>query len=285
MILHKIYKIFKPTHFTLFDDDVIIRYRLWMLDSGYNFFWKIDFSRRKRSMPLLKNVPDIRTKPMREIIYEHLRKAILRGELKTDSTFTDAEIAQDFGVSRTPVREAVQKLEADGFIERISMKGNRVRGISPYELAHCLAVRKAIETLAVRYTALRITAEELEQLRDLLEEADRVFAKYSGEELLERFFPVVKSFNHVVFEACRSKILTTLIWTQREVFDRYRVMRITLPNRPHKSLSRRKELYMAFMNRDHEKACAVWTEHLNESFAIWREKSGLGKDLEDFMFF
>lgn len=236
-------------------------------------------------MPLLKNVPDIHTKPLREIIYEHLRKAILRGELKTGSTFTDAEAAQDFGVSRTPVREAVQKLEAEGFIERIPMKGNRVLGISPYELAHCLAVRKAIETLAVRYTALRITAGELEQLRNLLEQADRVFAEHSGEELPERFLPIVKSFNQVVFEACRSKILTTLIWTQREVFDRYRVMRITLPNRLHKSLARRKELYWAFVARDHEKACAVWTEHLNESFAIWREKSGFEKDLEDFMFF
>ena len=236
-------------------------------------------------MPLLKNVPDLRTKPMRDIIYEHLRKAIVRGELKADSTFTDGEIAEEFGVSRTPVREAVQKLEADGYIERVPMKGNRVCGISPYELAHSMAIRKALETLAVRYAALRITADELLRLEELLAQADSVFTQYIGDELLERFFPIVKSFNHTVFEACRSTSLSAIIWAQREIFDRYRVMRIILPNRIHKSLSRRKDLYAALRDGDPDRACAVWTDHLNESFTIWRDKPGYGKELEGFTFF
>ena len=93
---------------------------------------------------------------MREIIYEHLRKAIVYGELKADAMFTDAEIAEEFGVSRTPAREALQKLESNGYIQRITMKGNRVLGISPYELAHSFTIRKALETLAFKYSAIRI---------------------------------------------------------------------------------------------------------------------------------
>lgn len=236
-------------------------------------------------MALLTNVPDLRAKPMRDTIYEHLRKAIVRGELQADITFTDGEIAEEFGVSRTPVREAVQKLEADGYIERVPMKGNRVCGVSPYELAHALAIRKAIETLAVRYSALRIIEEELDGLNALLKQADAIFSEFDGEDLLERFFPIVKQFNHIAFEACKSTSLTTLIWTQRELFDRYRVMRIILPNRIHKSLARRKKLYEAFCAHDPDQACAIWTDHLNESFTIWRDKSGYGEELEGFRFF
>jgi DNA-binding FadR family transcriptional regulator len=148
-----------------------------------------------------------------------------------------------------------------------------------------MAIRKALETLAVRYAALRITADELLRLEELLAQADSVFTQYIGDELLERFFPIVKSFNHTVFEACRSTSLTAIIWAQREIFDRYRVMRIILPNRIHKSLSRRKDLYAALRDGDPDRACAVWTDHLNESFTIWRDKSGYGKELEGFTFF
>ena len=236
-------------------------------------------------MPLLKNVPELRTKPMRDVIYEHLRKAIIRGELKADATFTDGEIADEYGVSRTPVREAVQKLEAEGYIERVPMRGNRICSVSPYELANSFAIRKALETLAVRYAAVRIADEELDRMHTLLTEADAAFAEYAGDELLDRFFPIVKKFNKITFEACGSERLAELVWAQREVFDRYMVMRIILPNRINKSLSRRKLLYEALAAHDPERAAAVWTEHLDESFDIWREKSGYAKELEDFQFF
>lgn len=235
-------------------------------------------------MKLLKNIPVLRTKPMRDIIYDHLRKAIVRGELKADSTFTDGEIAKEYGVSRTPVREAVQKLEAEGYIERVSMKGNRVCSVSPYELANSLVIRKTLETLAVRYAALRITEEELRTLEKLLTEADEVFAAFSGDDLLERFFPIVKNFNKIVFEACRSERLTEFIWILRELFDRFMVMRIVLPERTSKSLSRRRALYEALASRKPDKAAAIWAEHLEESFVIWREKSGHAEELKDFQF-
>ncbi|HQL84895.1 MAG TPA: GntR family transcriptional regulator, partial [Rectinema sp.] len=82
-------------------------------------------------MSLLQEVPDLHIQPMREVIYERLRKAIVLGELQPDSYFTDADIAHEFGVSRTPAREALQKLESNGYIERVPKKGNRILGISP----------------------------------------------------------------------------------------------------------------------------------------------------------
>lgn len=236
-------------------------------------------------MSLLKEVPDLRAKPMRDVIYEHLRKAIVYGELRAETYFTDAEIAEEFSVSRTPAREALQKLESNGYIERVPMKGNRVLGISPYELAHSFAIRKALETLGMKYSALRITEEELSGMAEILDKLDQAYASLSGEKLLEPLFPLIKQFNEAAFDACKSARLIESIWAQREIFDRYRVMRLVLPNRIDKSIKRRRDIYNAFVAHDPVAASEIWAEHLDESFVIWREKSGYAEQLKDFQFF
>ena len=222
---------------------------------------------------------------MREVIYEHLRKAIVYGELKADTTFTDQEIADEFGVSRTPAREALQKLESNGYIERVPMKGNRVLGISPYELAHSFTIRKALETLALKYSALRITEAELFEMGDVLDQLDKIRATMSGERLLESLFPLIKRYNEIAFGACKSARILESVWAQREIFDRYRVMRLVLPNRVERSIQRRRDVYNAFLAHDPKLASEVWAEHLDESFVIWREKSGYAEQLKDFIFF
>lgn len=237
-------------------------------------------------MAFLKDVPDLRAQPMREIIYEHLRKAIVYGELKADAYFTDQEIADEFGVSRTPAREALQKLESNGYIERVPMKGNRVCGLTAYELAHSFSIRKALETLAIKYSAIRITEDELARMSDILDDLEAVYrGSLPKDRMLDELFPLIKKFNELAFGACRSQRIIESVWAQREIFDRYRVMRLVLPNRVERSIARRRALYDAFRAHDAEAACAVWAEHLDESFAIWREKSGFAKELEGFHFF
>ncbi|MCX7027098.1 MAG: GntR family transcriptional regulator [Spirochaetes bacterium] len=236
-------------------------------------------------MSILKDVPDLHAKPMREIIYDHLWKAIAYGELVADASFTDQEIADEFGVSRTPAREALQMLESNGYIERIPMKGNKVRSLSPLELAHTFVIRKALETLAVKYSALRITDAELSELGAVLDRLEAARDSLSGEKLLDELFPLIKRFNEIAFESCGSQRIIENIWRQRQILDRYRVMRLVLPNHVQKSIARRRRLFEAFRAHDPEAASAVWTEHLTESFAIWREQSGFADQLRDFMFF
>lgn len=236
-------------------------------------------------MSILKTKPDLRAQPMREIIFDRVREAIVRGELAADTSFTDAEIAGEFGVSRTPAREALQKLESGGYIERVPMKGNRVCGLSARELAHCFAIRKAVETLAVQYAATRIAAPELDALANTLDQIEEANATLDGDRLLERLFPLVKQFNEIIFGACGSTKLLEQVWAQREIFDRYRVMRLVLPEHLERSIIHRRELFEAFKARDPARARAVWAQNLDESFIIWRDKSGFARQLEDFRLF
>jgi DNA-binding GntR family transcriptional regulator len=234
---------------------------------------------------LFESTPDLRREPMRQVVYDFLRKAIINGTLPPESTFKDQEIADEMGISRMPVREAVQRLEAEGYIERIPMKGNRVISISPFELAHAYAIRKALESLAVRYTAIRINDEELAALGGLVGKMEILFREKAGDDLVKAYLPIIKDYNVIMFTACRSVHLAELIWSQREVFDRYRVMRITLPSRIDISFANRKKLYETFLSHDPDAAAAVMEKHIENSFRVWLEKSGYKEELKDFELF
>ncbi len=157
------------------------------------------------------------------------------------------------------------------------MKGNRVLGISPYELAHSFTIRKALETLAVKYSALRATEDELAQMADVLNQLDKAYASMSGDKLLETLFPLIKQFNEIAFAACKSSRILEGVWAQREIFDRYRVMRLVLPNRIDRSIKR--VTLSTMPSRHTTRACQrIWSEHLDESFSIWREKSGFAEN-------
>ena len=235
-------------------------------------------------MAVLKDAPKLQQPPMRDLVYEHIRKAIVSGELTVGTMFTDQEIADEFGISRTPVREAVQKLESGGYIERVPMQGNRVCGFSPLELAYSFSIRKALETLALRYAALNISEEELEELASLLARGEEALSRSPDGAGLEEYFALIKRFNEVAFGACGSAHLLELIWSQRELFDRYRVMRDVVTHRARQSLERRRSLYGALKRRDPEEASRIWAENLRESYSIWQESNGLAEELVDFRF-
>ena len=224
-------------------------------------------------MSILNNIPAISVKPVREIVYEHLREAIVSGNLPAGSRFTDSQIAEEFGISRTPVREAMQKLEAEDLIERTPMKGNVVKEIVPSDVAHIFAIRKAIETLALRYAAKRITKKELGFLKDELNQAQVLFNTLEGNELIEAFLPHVYQYNRIMFEACRSPRLIDLIWQHRELLDRNRVLRVTVEKRFPRSFAIRSELYHLFEKNAAEEAAKLWGEHLDYSFTLWFENA------------
>jgi DNA-binding GntR family transcriptional regulator len=224
----------------------------------------------------LKNtVPVMEFKPFRETIYEYLRQQILSGNLRAGILFSDGEIAELFKTSRTPVREAVQKLEAEGLVERLPMKGNIVKGLSPVEIAHIYSIRKALELLAIRYATLRITPEELDTMKTILDGVDTLLALKDTDNLAEKLLQPAGEFNNVLFNACRVPKLIQMIWQHRELLDRYRTMRIVISKQLGERFVTRRRVYRAFLEKDMEKAVAAWEEHLETSFHIWLESSGL----------
>lgn len=227
-------------------------------------------------MALLTDVPLIRTKPIRDTVYEQLREAIVKGTMTPGTFFTDSQIADELKISRTPVREAVQKLEAEGLIERSPMKGNKVTGVDPTDVAHIFAIRKALESLAVRYVAISRTEGELAVMRGVLDQAEKVFAQYAGEARADGYVPLVSRFNRAMFDASHVKRLTDLIWSHRELLDRFRVIRAVIVRRLEESLETREQMYQYFLRHDADQAGKLWASHIDGSYRIWVDVSGYG---------
>lgn len=87
-------------------------------------------------------------KPLREIVFEALREAIINGTLEPGERLMEIQLAEEMGVSRTPVREAIRKLELEGFVVMVPRKGAYVAGLSMKDIADVFEIRTALESLA-----------------------------------------------------------------------------------------------------------------------------------------
>ena len=106
--------------------------------------------------------------PLREVVCESLRDAIRRGVLKPGERLMEIQLAEELGVSRTPVREAIRKLELEGYVIMMPRRGTYVASMSIRDINEIFEIRTALESLSNGLAAERITAEELESLQRLL---------------------------------------------------------------------------------------------------------------------
>lgn len=112
--------------------------------------------------------------PLRDVVFNTLRKAILRGELKPGERLMEIQLANKLGVSRTPIREAIRKLELEGLVLMIPRKGAEVAQITEKNMQDVLEVRKALEELSVQLACERITPEQVEEMRNAAEDFRKV---------------------------------------------------------------------------------------------------------------
>ena len=103
--------------------------------------------------------------PLRDVVFKTLRQAILKGELEPGERLMEIQLAERLGVSRTPIREAIRKLELEGLVLMIPRKGAEVARISENNLRDVLEVRRTLEELAVDLACQRMTEDELEELK------------------------------------------------------------------------------------------------------------------------
>lgn len=103
--------------------------------------------------------------PLREVVFKTLRQSILTGELKPGERLMEIHLAEKLGVSRTPIREAIRKLELEGLVTMIPRRGAEVAKISEKNLKDVLEVRTCLDSLAVRLACQRITDEQIDDLK------------------------------------------------------------------------------------------------------------------------
>ena len=197
--------------------------------------------------------------PLREVVFNVLRKEILRGDLKPGERLMEIQLANRLGVSRTPVREAIRKLELEGLVLMIPRRGAEVAKITEKSLRDTLEVRGTLEKLAVTLACQRITDKELEELRKA--------ADYCGTFLnkndLMGIAKADEKFHNVIYHATNNQKLIKILSNLSEQVYRYRVEYLKNENTPAQIIKEHKQLLEAIEAKDEGLASKIAEIHID----------------------
>ena len=197
--------------------------------------------------------------PLRDVVFETLRQKILKGELKPGERLIEVALAQRLGVSRTPVREAIHKLEQEGLVVMAPRKGAQVATISAQSVRDVLEVRKAMECLAVCLAISRITPQE----RIALRQAEEAFAAASRGNDLRLIAQKDEEFHKVIYMATKNPKLDMLLNNLREQMYRYRFEYIKDANMREDLRREHREITDAIIKGECERAKAAISIHID----------------------
>ena len=157
--------------------------------------------------------------PLRDVVFNTLRQAILKGELKPGERLMEIALAERLGVSRTPIREALRKLELEGLVVMIPRRGAQVANITESDLNDVLEVRLALESLAIEKACLSITEDVMEKLS----EAESHFEDMIPSGDLVKLAEADEAFHEIINQASGNVRLNQVLNNLREQMYRYRL--------------------------------------------------------------
>ena len=198
--------------------------------------------------------------PLRDVVFNTLRQAILRGELKPGERLMEVQLANKLGVSRTPVREAIRKLELEGLVLMIPRKGAEVAEITRQDMEDVLEVRTALEELAVKDACDHITDAQLSELKKASNEFKK--ALLEGKDLVT-CADADMHFHDVILSATNNRRLIQMLNNLSEQMYRYR-MEYLKDERTHKTLIEEHDaIRRALKKHDKVKAGAAIRVHID----------------------
>ncbi|HPT68734.1 MAG TPA: GntR family transcriptional regulator [Syntrophomonas sp.] len=215
-------------------------------------------------------------KPLRELVLEAIREAIKNGTLQPRERLMEIQLADDLGVSRTPVREALRKLEQEGFIVMVPRKGAYVSDLSMKDVADVFEIRAALEGLAGALAAERITDEELELMERMLVEKGEAINQNDIDKLVE----ADTKFHEAMYTASRNERLSTIISNLREQIQRFRLTSLSVPGRREDSLKEHRQLLESIQSRDIQLARQLAQEHIENAETVLIDSLKKGNSLE-----
>jgi len=183
---------------------------------------------------------------LRESILETIRDAIISGALKPGEKVAEPELAERFGISRTPIREAFRQLESEGYLSVVPRKGAVVISFSQRDVEEFYAIKSILEGYAARKACEKLTPRDIEKLQSINDKL-RLLAAESD---VRNFFKVHNNFHDLFIKAADNEKLTELITTLLGRFQRLRIASLSLPGRMELSVKEHQKIIDAFRNGD-----------------------------------
>lgn len=191
-----------------------------------------------------------RHQTLREKILETIRDAILKGTMKPGERVSEPDLAERFGISRTPIREAFRQLESEGYLQVVPRKGAVVASLSERDIEEFYAIKIILEGFAARMAAEKLTEKELERLESINERLQQI----AKEGDVKNFFRVHNEFHEVFIKASGNEKLLEMINQLVMRFKRLRLASLSLPGRMDISVEEHRNMIEAFKDHDGDRA-------------------------------
>lgn len=196
--------------------------------------------------------------PLRDVVFNTLRRAIITGEFAPGERLMEISLANRLGVSRTPVREAIRKLELEGLVIMIPRKGAQVAKITEKSLRDVIEIRCVLEEFAASLACERITEEGKEKLK----QAHWQFVEAVQSNDIITIVEKDENFHDAIFQATCNDKLITIINNLREQFYRYRMEYVKDIEQHSVLVTEHERLLHAIFNQDSETAKQIMRTHL-----------------------
>jgi len=201
--------------------------------------------------------------PSSEIVYQRLKKDIISGALAPDSRLVELAIAADFGVSRTPVREALKRLAAENLVFADPSRGMVVHRPDAAEIEDVFVVREVLDGLAAQLAALRMTPSEISKLELIVESMEEAIA----DDRRQHIIIANQRFHDVIYSAAGNSVLARVASELRDYVRRYSTLPFASPDRVQHVLSEHRAILDALKDRDPEAAERASGGHLSAARA------------------
>lgn len=196
--------------------------------------------------------------PLREVVFTTLREAIILGEIKPGERLMEVQLAEKIGVSRTPIREAIRKLELEGLVNMIPRKGAHVARLSVKDIIDVLEVRASLDGLATSLAAERINNDELKELKNI----QKQFENYVEKNNLTSIVKKDVEFHDIIYNASKNEKLIQILNNLREQVYRFRVIHLKDVSSTKEVIKEHMEIYNALSKKDPKAAKEAAKSHI-----------------------
>ena len=205
--------------------------------------------------------------PLRDVVFNTLREAILKGELRPGERLMEIHLANRLGVSRTPIREAIRMLELEGLVLMIPRKGAEVAGISEQGLRDVLEVRRSLEELAIELACQRMADDDILELKKTQEEFRRAVRTADAMTIAE----TDEHYHDIIYNGTGNSRLIQILYNLREQMYRYRLEYIKDADKRQILVVEHDQILKAIQNRHVAEAKAAIREHIdNQEITVSR---------------
>ncbi|TDP49825.1 GntR family transcriptional regulator [Aminicella lysinilytica] len=194
-------------------------------------------------------------------VFETLERNILNGTYPIGEVISEKRLSEELGVSRTPIREALNRL-ADEDLIKDSPMGNVVLGITDKDVDDTFEVRRRIEIMATRWAAKAMTKEQLDEMKNIIDQQEF----YASKDDVDKVRDLDTEFHDLIYDSCGSPVVRSVLMPLHHKMHKFRKASLAHEHRMIESIEEHRNIYNAIIKGDEKKVESIMLTHIDHAY-------------------